>query len=506
MTSVNSVKIRMYRHGFGDCFLLRFFSDNKLSCSMLIDCGLKKNDSVPGVTLDMVKKDIAGLLNPQKKDKIPLDILVITHEHWDHVSAFLPKDQRFDDLSIGQLWMAWTEDPDDKDAKILNKGLEDRIKALQLAGARLKKSAQRSAATFKNIYNGDKLQAAREEFHTSLEEVMAFMGPVGLTKTPGGISVKDKYTISMDTQKAMDHIRSIAAGRDAAIRYCNPGELLDNITLLPGVRIYVLGPPKNKLLNKDAPSAGGASEVYFGNNSLAGFVDGVLRIESDRHATDDTDSGKPFGRVASFSADAKEPWLTQKDGYRDPKCAWRTIEDDWLDMAGALAMQMDSDTNNTSLALAIEFAGSGKVLLFPGDAQVGNWLSWHDQSWTVKDGNKTKAVKAADLLNKTVFYKVGHHSSHNATLKEKGLEMMTDPDLVAFVPEKNDQYNGIPYKPLLESLRKKTKGRLIYSADKNIPAEGSLKKRPASLSAKEWKEFTDAIELKPLYVEYTLKS
>jgi len=39
-----------------------------------------------------------------------------------------------------------------------------------------------------------------------------------------------------------------------------------------------------------------------------------------------------------------------------------------------MALQLDNDTNNTSVALAIEFTDSGKVLLFPADAQVGSWL------------------------------------------------------------------------------------------------------------------------------------
>jgi hypothetical protein len=33
-------------------------------------------------------------------------------------------------------------------------------------------------------------------------------------------------------------------------------------------------------------------------------------------------------------------------------------------------------------------------------------------------------VKAEDLLERTVLYKVGHHASHNATLRQKGLELM----------------------------------------------------------------------------------
>src|SRR5205085_6914038 len=57
--------------------------------------------------------------------------------------------------------------------------------------------------------------------------------------------------------------------------------------------------------------------------------------------------------------------------------SWRRIDDNWLGAANNLALQLDADTNNTSLALAIELSPGGKVLLFPGDAQVGSWLSWH---------------------------------------------------------------------------------------------------------------------------------
>jgi hypothetical protein len=69
-----------------------------------------------------------------------------------------------------------------------------------------------------------------------------------------------------------------------------------------------------------------------------------------------------------------------------------------------LALDLDNATNNTSLALAIELGPGGKVLLFPADAQVGNWFSWRDQSW--KD-DKGRDVTVDDLLARTVFYKVG---------------------------------------------------------------------------------------------------
>jgi len=87
---------------------------------------------------------------------------------------------------------------------------------------------------------------------------------------------------------------------------------------------------------------------------------------------------------------------------------WRKIENNWSELAGELALRLDAHTNNTSLVLAIELSPGGKVLLFPGDAQVGNWLSWGDITWRGDDSDLT----AANLLERTVFYKVGHHGSH----------------------------------------------------------------------------------------------
>jgi hypothetical protein len=173
-------------------------------------------------------------------------------------------------------------------------------------------------------------------------------------------------------------------------------------------------------------------------------------------------------------------------------------------MAGSLALQMDSDTNNTSLALAIEFIESGKVLLFPGDAQVGNWLSWHDLEWKIKDNGTINTVNATTLLNNTVLYKVGHHASHNATLKDKGLELMTHDELTALVPEKEDQYNGIPYLPLVNNLKEKCKGRVIFSSDSNYPPEEILKRKPPGLNTEEWNVFKKNLLIHPMYIEYTV--
>jgi len=75
---------------------------------------------------------------------------------------------------------------------------------------------------------------------------------------------------------------------------------------------------------------------------------------------------------------------------------WRRIDIDWLGGSTQLALQFDSLTNHTSLALAIELP-SGDVL---ADAQVGNWLSWQEVKWS--GGNKT--VTGPELIESAIFY------------------------------------------------------------------------------------------------------
>lgn len=498
----------MYRHGFGDCFLLRFYKGEELSCKMLIDCGLKNNDSVADVSITDVVNDIKKLTFIKEGSKnIPkLDVLVITHEHWDHVSAFKPEKKLFDDFDIENIWLAWTENPKDKIAKQINIHLKENLAALGIAANKLKAGtkAAEKAGVFKTMYMGDQMLTVRKMFNGALEGLLDFYGPLGATVTTNsGIDIKDNFKISTETEKAFDHIKFDLAKRKSAIKYFNPGDLVEKMALLPGIRIYILGPPKDKKINQDSPSKGPAKEVYLSlnNTSMAGFVKGVLKAGGLPIGFDD---GSPFAKAEATSKLKAKTHSFYKETYFNGEESWRTIDDDWLDMAGSLALQMDNDTNNTSLVLAIELIGEEKVLLFPGDAQVGNWLSWYDYVWEIKEGTKKRKVKVQDILKQTVFYKAGHHASHNATLKSKGLEMMTNEDLVVFVPEKEEQYNGIPFPPLVDRLYEQAKGRVIFSADSNFPPENTLKTKPDGLSAKAWKDFKNNIEIEKLFIEYTI--
>jgi hypothetical protein len=208
------------------------------------------------------------------------------------------------------------------------------------------------------------------------------------------------------------------------------------------------------------------------------------------------------------------------EAYKGEESRWRNIDNDWLFSAGSLALRINSLTNNLSLALAIEFEDSKRVMLFPGDAEYGSWSSWHKINWkgvTVADGKHF----TQDLLRRTVFYKIAHHMSHNGTAQRLGLEMMDDKDLAAMgtldynVISKNWK-NTMPNREMLQELLKRTKGRLMIMNDSNLfydfngqePLPGKIKEAQKKLTSKEKTEFETACKRDPgnLFVEYTVKA
>lgn len=471
-SDLKSVRVRMYRPGLGDCFLLTFQRENR-DVNMLIDCGVFLGTSGGADRIREIVQDV----DEQSNQK--LDVVVATHEHWDHLSGFIYAQEAFETLNIDQVWLAWTEDPNNPLAQQLQMDREIKFNALQLA--------------MKNL--GDEFG----DFGMGLQEVLNFFGES--LGAAGGRS----------TRAAMDFI---SAHPSAAIRYCYPGKDPLTIDSLPGVRIYVLGPPEDEtLIKRSEPSAGG-DEVYqlthlnLANSFFAALPPGP-GAEDDKFGQI-RDLCFPFDQRfrISLKEARQQEFFIQHYGFdvgEKDEIGWRRIDADWLSMAGELALALDNDTNNTSLVLAIELVDTGKVMLFPADAQVGNWQSWHSHEWELDLANgQTRTITARDLLARTVLYKVGHHGSHNATLRDQGLELMTSQELVAMIPV-DEQFAAkkawkMPFEPLLSRLVQKTRGRVIR-ADWGIPAREDL----TNLTEKEARDFQDAVESTDLFVDYTLQ-
>src|SRR6266481_1960978 len=128
------VRIRMYRQGLGDCFLLSFPKEGGEPVHIMIDCGVVLGTSEPGAVMTKVAEDL------KKETKGSVDVLVITHEHWDHLSGFDKSQARtvFKEFRFGTLWLAWTEDDRNPLANHLREEREKKKKAAEAARKKAK--------------------------------------------------------------------------------------------------------------------------------------------------------------------------------------------------------------------------------------------------------------------------------------------------------------------------------------------------------------------------------
>ncbi len=453
--------VRHYCQGIGDCHLLSFPKVGGGLFWMLIDCGV--HSSVTGGTAK-----IAAIVQDIATQTKHIDVLVLTHEHTDHVSGFLTAADQFKSFSVDAVWLAWTENPADPQAKQLDKYKNDAVTALQAASQRLSAAAAPS----------DYITA----LHQGLDAVIGFsFGATG-----------------SKVRAARDAGIGLARGNIHYLEPTDPPMIRDDL----GLRIYVLGPPRDaKLLGltERASEMFGAQVATSPRSRALAVACAVSAAQTeivDTGAPFDTYVGTPLDAVAravgpeaaalasfvqdNYSGPAKPPArpnpsrknlapTTQPD--RDQ--SWRRIDQDWLGISADLAMQLDSKTNNTSLVLAFEFIDTGRVLLFAADAQIGNWLSWQDRSWQVGDAQ----VTGPDLLARTVYYKVGHHGSHNATPLAKGLGQMHQTDLSAFVPTnaldaQKVGWGQMPYTAILKALATQCSGRVIRADSPWITGTG----------------------------------
>jgi len=475
------VRVRMYRQGIGDAFLLSFKKGSEAR-HILVDCGVLTGTEDGKEWATRIAENVVRETGGR------VDAIVGTHPHWDHLSGFYDAQDVFANkqkLEVGEVWMSWAENPDDAWAAERRREL-----ALQLDATR-RALAQLAASD-------DAPMRARAG---ALEEILSFNGPAPL----GAAGTRS-------TNSALEALRGLVASP----RYCNPGDLLTP-DWLPGVRVYVLAPPRDeRLLRKMLGKKG--SEMY-GLGADSGFYAGLMGApESEAELTPDQlaqiESLYPFEQSLRWRAEdipRSGPLADVVERYRNEDERWRAIDDEWLLSAEQLALKLDSVVNNLSLVLAFELVETGEVLLFPADAQIGNWLSWQAVSWEVPEGNARKTVRSNDLLARTVFYKVGHHGSHNATLMEGGLESMSSPELVAAIPvdqlfaNKSKKWD-MPAKPLYVRLLEKTRQRVLR-ADGKGGTSTDPKQRPED--AKAWTAFEKRVKVdesaKPLFVDYVLR-
>lgn len=201
----------------------------------------------------------------------------------------------------------------------------------------------------------------------------------------------------------------------------------------PNVLVYVLGPSRDESVIRDMDPPAGQSylQLYDGNEGGSSVPDPFRE--------DWWMDGDPLG---------VGPLLNPHD--RD------AISHLGSDLDFNLAMTLDKAVNGTSLMLMLQVGD--QWLLFPGDAQWGTWKAAMDNpQW-----NK--------LLEKTTFYKIGHHGSHNATPVEF-VEKTVGQDFCAMASTHAvKQWPSIPKEELLSALGSKTKKIARSDRESDAPA------------------------------------
>lgn len=475
--------VRMYRIGHGDCFLIAFASENpERPAYVLIDCGYKPGSPEKLTTPTDVQAIGQHII---KTTGGFVDVAVVTHEHQDHVNGLKP--ENFPGLKVGKVWFAWTESPDDDVAKALRKKFHDRLLGLIDARDGLAANAVADIDEFLEFELGEEPRNYR-----------------GLK--PAAAGAKDPAR--SPNKVAMKFLRDCGTGDPD---YLYPHGKARAVPAAKSARAFVLGPPRDVDKIDDLDPVGD-EDFGQGMGAAAGGGKGSQFKTSPfsrRHAI-------PLDRVFT-NPETKDffrqyygnkPVAEEDDGKGISDAAeWRRMSANDAADAGALALAMNNATNNASLVLAFELSKGGKVLLFVGDAQAGNWRSWSDDSFD-DDGTK---VSAEDLLRRTVLYKVGHHGSHNATLRKQGAPgraslagmaaapfageftaMITAVEAWAHIKPKPNWNHPLP--AIKKALVEKAGGRVLQT-DSGLPAN------PGGPGEAAWQLFIKRATETPLYFD-----
>lgn len=380
------IDVRMYNVGFGDCFLIGFGNPKRL---ILVDAGFHAQGKGAFSSKELVAQILADVERSTGRKRI--DVVIATHRHQDHVYTF--NSELWDEVEVGEVWMPWVEDRKNPEAKKLWKNKKKVALLLDAALPAMRLS-----------------QDERQEVEFLLWNA--------------GVGGKPEFP-AWSNAGALDRLHDGFASRDREVpRFLPEGDTTFPETfsteVLPGVKITVLGPPRDPaLLSEGNPIADG--ESYRTLALLAAAAD-------------------PGSLPTAFSAG----WVVPTDvgGPRPLEPQEERAVEEPLDSADILAAAkaVDGMINATSLVLLLQI-GTTRLLL-PGDAEWGTWK-------LILENKKARA-----LLKKLSFIKLGHHGSHNGTPVTVVEEVLpTGVKAMLSTQEGPGSYrNNIPLPELLEQL------------------------------------------------------
>lgn len=414
-TKTEQLRVRMYRVGFGDFFLLTIPSQEGPQ-HIVIDCGVTNGKTGKG-DIGTIKDAVADMA---RETGGKLALIIVTHRHMDHIIGFsrcIDVFERFKDR-VGAIWMPYWETVYDAElSELTSLALE---------------AQSHLALTNTNIPDRAELFAMLEN---ATGNVLAVTGTGGgtndksLTLLKEGLGVKPNYYFK---------------GQEPN---------LPEVLLQAGLSADILGPPP------------GDATAFMKLEDLKKTVGQYLEAAEDGG---DSKKFRPFGRswevgssnypVCAFREWVSRPGTASAYDNPDPHVLEKAVEAAQPSVLLTAVKQLDSFLNNQSLVVL--FTYKGKKLLFAGDAQAGNWEYW------LYDGNdptKTPTLKLGKngeaVLSALDFYKVGHHGSTNATPIVAVENMKPGTTVMCSTQEGSfgsvEKKSEVPRIPLIDALAKK---------------------------------------------------
>jgi hypothetical protein len=458
------IRVRMYRVGFGDFFLISCLQSNGTPVHIIIDCGVFKGTSQTG-DIHSIEAAVADMVDTTQRQ---VALIIMTHRHADHIAGFARCPEAFRSLTVGGVWMPIWES--------------------EYTAAALKFQAELTRTAFGLQQHFNALGAnASEEQNTArkyMENALGELGAAGKGSNELALDLlKHGITgITPEYYKARDSARLPQALADA------------------GLSAEILGPPpvSDVDLMKLMDLQKGVGQYLADFKEEDGSIRAPFGPEWEVELLETAEGQSEPCTPASFRewADPRKSWEPVLiEEARNAKTRMETVLAQSQPIAAlTAAKQLNAFLNNQSLVVLFTF--KGKKLLFVGDAQAGNWEHWlFDTDTADKKASGKMSAQAQQILTSIDFYKVGHHGSGNATPKaaaetmglhsqrfaamcstEAGVYGTEDPD----DPTKGTE---VPRLPLLGKLA--SESALVRSDQVEITVDGTKidAKVPAELPA-----------------------
>ncbi len=460
------IRVRMYRLGFGDCFLITLAATPS-PVHVLVDCGVFKGTSQTG-DLGTLPDVVANVIQETRGH---VGLLVMTHRHADHIAGFSRCRDQFEGFKADAIWMPVWESEYDEKAKEFQENLTsvaadlERHFALSIANGVDNLNAYRSAESM--MFNATGIELGATGGTTS--------NAVALKMLKNDFGAKPEYYRANDTPTVPESLAK--AGLTARIFGPPPVDdiaLMKLMDLKKGVGQYLVG-----------ASAGKAAAAFS---------------PFDDTCTDPAGGSYPAGAFAEY---APRPMTVDV-----PPEAMRSALQDAIaraqpEAALMAAAGLNSFLNNQSLVVL--FSWKGKNLLFAGDAQGGNWEYWlYGTDRPEKEPGDELSAEAGKIFASLDLYKMGHHGSTNATPIPAVNAMAAG--IVALCPTEVNVYGDgeketeVPRGPLLDAICRR--GTLIRSDSIPVTVDGKTVAPTVSLPDKP--PARGRIEAGKIWIDYFL--